>query len=317
LAGPQGNDWIIEKLDMVQPELDIRVSGQWTEDDAGQSATNIDIMATSMQGGEALESIGFKDFLEGGGLELEAALNWAGGPGSFALKSLNGSYQFSATEGHILQVDPKGGRLFGLMNINALSRRLRLDFSDIFEDGLAFDQIGSQGTLANGDMLLDSFFIIGPAVYMQVEGRVGLAREDFDMEVVVSPQLGGNIAVLSAFANPAAGALVYLAQKIFSKQLNEAMHDTYSVTGPWESATIERSHYEPPPPEPELEPLVPIAAELPEAGGDDSDTSSPSRLIFRPILPPEEKSIEPLPQGIPAPAPEDYGLESEPLTNSP
>ena len=318
LAGPSGTGWVIEKLDIVKPELDVRVTGEWREAEAGQAVTSIDFTAMSDRGGEAMEALGFKDFVEGGGLEIEGNLRWAGGPGSFALKNLGGSYQFSATDGHLLQVDPKGGRLFGLMNINALSRRLRLDFSDIFEDGLAFDQMGSQGTLVDGDILLDSFLIIGPAVYMQAEGRVGLVAEDFDMEVVVSPQLGGNIALLSALANPAAGALVYLVQRIFSKQLNEAMHDTYVVTGPWDDATIERSHYEPPPPEPEPQPLVPVALEEPKIDQEMGNSSpNASEMIFRPIPPIDAGGVEGLPQGIPTPESPDYDLESEPLTNTP
>ena len=39
------------------------------------------------------------------------------------------------------EVDPGAGRVFGLMSIVALPRRLSLDFRDVFNKGFGFDQI--------------------------------------------------------------------------------------------------------------------------------------------------------------------------------
>ena len=91
----------------------------------------------------------------------------------------------------------------------------------------------------------------------------------------MSPQLGGNIAVLSALANPAAGAVVYLAQRLFKKQLNDVIRYDYTVTGSWEDPDISRDKYEPVIPVAELdvgapdEPLIdtPVQVEAVSGGG--------------------------------------------------
>ena len=69
---------------------------------------------------------------------------------------------------------------------------------------------------------------------MQSQGRIGITEEDYDLELVVSPQLGGNIALLSAFANPAAGAVLYIAQRLFRDQLNDALRYNYTISGSWD-----------------------------------------------------------------------------------
>jgi len=67
-----------------------------------------------------------------------------------------------------------------------------------------------------------------------MEGKVDLNKELVDLEVHVSPELGGNLALLSALANPAAGAFVFLTQRIFKDEMRNSSFKSYRALGTWE-----------------------------------------------------------------------------------
>ena len=94
---------------------------------------------------------------------------------------------------------------------------------------------------------------MGPSAAIEINGRAGLESEDYDLEVVVVQQLGTHISILSALANPLAGAMVFLAQKVmqntFNKLLTEVAHFKYDIEGSWEEPVITLVQREPIPDE--------------------------------------------------------------------
>jgi len=73
-----------------------------------------------------------------------------------------------------------------------------------------------------------------------MEGQVDLVNEMIDMEIHMSPELGGNLALLSALANPAAGAVVFLTQRVFQEQLRDTNFISFRALGTWEDFELER-----------------------------------------------------------------------------
>jgi len=173
----------------------------------------------------------FKEIvLSASGVDIKATGKWR----------LKGDYALDVRKGSFPKVDAESGRFFGLLNVNALSRRLRLDFGDVFGRGLVFDRLKTQGIFNEGNIVLKDFYILSPSVYVEAQGKVGLDSEDYDLRMLVSPQLGGNVALLTALSNPAAGAVVWLADRIFKNQLNKVIVYTYDIVGPWTEPTITR-----------------------------------------------------------------------------
>ena len=60
-----------------------------------------------------------------------------GAPRDDLLESLDGEVQVRIGSGQLAEVKPGAGRVFGLMSIAALPRRLALDFRDVFGKGFA------------------------------------------------------------------------------------------------------------------------------------------------------------------------------------
>ena len=171
VARPEDNGWNIARLDMTQPALRIMATGLWRENPDGTTQTEFEFRGDTPETGGALRALAMDDFLEDGGLDFEGKASWPGAPSAFSLERMSADYSLSARRGKLIDVDPKAGRLLGIMNVNSLSRRLRLDFSDIFEGGFAFDTLASQGKIADGDLQVGEFIVVGPSAYIQASGR--------------------------------------------------------------------------------------------------------------------------------------------------
>ena len=79
-------------------------------------------------------------------------VHWPGGPDAGFLDHLGGRISVQAEDGQVLGVEPgAGGRALGLLSLSALQRRLLLDFSDLTGKGLAFDRVGGDFELRDGD----------------------------------------------------------------------------------------------------------------------------------------------------------------------
>ena len=187
-----------------------------------------------------LTDFGFGGFLKDGEIKMNSSVFWRGSLAHFDFDRLNGSYKLDIRDGSFPKVDAESGRFFGILNVNALSRRLRLDFGDVLGKGLVFDRLKTEGLFNDGDIVLKDFVILSPSIHIEALGKIGLDKEDFDLQMLVSPQLGGNVALLAALSNPAAGAVVWLADRIFKNPLNKIIIYTYDVTGSWENPKISR-----------------------------------------------------------------------------
>ncbi len=243
-AVPVVDGWRIETIRSEKPELLIEADGLWRRSATAQR-TEVNVKASSNDLGKAMAALALPEQIAGGEADLEFVAAWDGAPGTFALDKLSGEFEFSAKKGSFTRVEPGSGRLFGLLNVEALMRRLTFDFSDVFAKGLVFDRINAKGTLKYGDLFSDGFYVIGPAALIDAHGRAGLAQEDYDMEIIVAPQVGANLSLFSALASPAAGAVVFVVQKLFKKQIGKFVRYRYQVTGPWESPEITRIKQEP------------------------------------------------------------------------
>lgn len=234
-------------INLTRPEMTVQAQGTWDFLESGHR-TALSAEAQSSDLGRTLTGLGYAGYVEDGAGSANGYFVWGGGPGGFEFSKLNGNYQLTATEGRFVKVSPGGGgRLLGLLNIEALARRVSLDFSDVFEQGFAFDRLDGVGIITRGDLISDGFVIVGPAALIEAKGRVGLPQEDYDLELMIAPGVASNISLglFAALANPAAGAAVFLAQKLFQKRLSKAIYRKYLVTGSWEDPILEPVSPEP------------------------------------------------------------------------
>ena len=121
-----------------------------------------------------------------------------------------------------------------------LLRRLKLDFKDLYQSGLAFDSFEAVIDIADGiARTTEPMELRGPTARMRLGGQSDLRRNLIDADLVVSLPLGSNLPWMAALAGglPAvAGA--YLASRIFEDQLGKFSSAVYTVSGPVEEPEL-------------------------------------------------------------------------------
>lgn len=234
-----GNRWQLENTTLQDRGITSTITGGWSNTKKEGTISSFDIKTKIDEAGDVLEEMQFNDLIRKGSGELTANLNWIGAPHEFDFSRLNGNFDLQVKDGELVQVDSAAGKLLGLLNFNSIARRLTLDFRDVFSEGLKFDRMHYSGILADGKAMLRDANMMSPAAFVTMHGNIDLAKELIDMEIHASPDLGGNLTLLSAIANPTAGAVVFVAQQIFKDKMRSANFQSYRALGTWEEFELE------------------------------------------------------------------------------
>jgi uncharacterized protein YhdP len=211
----------------------------------------IDFAAQNL--GSMLTAFGYEGLFSGGKTHAVLDASWPGAPTSFALANMTGTLGVDVSHGRIPELAPGVGRLFGLVSVAELPRRLTLDFGDVFGKGLAFDSIKGDFRFADGNAFTDNLKFRGPAADIDIHGRTGLRKRDYDQQVYVVPHVGNSLPVVGAVvAGPVGAAAGFAVQGLLGKGLNKAASARYHVTGSWEKPvfTLVEKHEAQPTPAP-------------------------------------------------------------------
>jgi uncharacterized protein (TIGR02099 family) len=239
---PQLQGSFIEKLNMNAPFMRVDASGDWQVNEQGTAqTTRLKASAGSKDTGKALAQLGFSAGISGGIGEAEAQLQWQGGPMDFALADINGSLSVDIRRGQLSEVEPGAGRVFGLLSLTTLPRRLSLDFTDLFSKGFSFDLIHGDFDIDSGDAYTTNLYLEGPPARIEASGRVGLRDEDYDQLVTVTPRLTSSLPLAGAIVGgPVAGGVLFAVDKLFGKRIDKISSYQYTITGPWTDPVITR-----------------------------------------------------------------------------
>ena len=174
---------------------------------------------------------------------LDAAVAWAGSPDEIALKRLDGEASVRIDDGRFLKASGSATgalKVVGIFNFANLVRRLRLDFSDLFRDGIAFDRIDGGFKIEGGVVTTARpLQIDSPSSQFRLSGQLDFNTDLAAMELVATLPLASNLPWVAAIAGglPAAAG-VYLASKLFGEQVDRYASAVYDVTGPWRDPKV-------------------------------------------------------------------------------
>lgn len=217
-------------------------TGDWSYVD-DRHETALDLVLETDNAGMTLADFGYAEALRGGAGFHTAYVTWPGAPVDYDLQRLTGTATVNIRKGRILEVEPGAGRIFGLLSFQALPRRLNLDFTDFFTEGFSFDEIAGDFVIRAGVATTDSLKVQGPAATIRVNGEVDLAQRTYNENVTVLPNVTGAVpwaAVGVGVTNPAAGAAVWLAERLLRKPVSDLTQVNYRVTGSWNNPTVEK-----------------------------------------------------------------------------
>lgn len=234
------SDAIIAK----DPTFEIVGNGSWVVDESDPIGYRSQIMATltSSDVKTTMMRLGYSPGIVGDELSMLLDLGWSGGPSEDLMESLDGEVTVKIGSGRLEEVKPGAGRVFGLMSVAALPRRLALDFRDVFGKGFAFDQISSTFTLIDGNAYTCDLALEGPAADIGIVGRAGLVARDYEQIAIVSANFGNALPVAGALvAGPQVAAVLLIFSQIFKKPLKEVSQVYYDLGGTFDEPVVETS----------------------------------------------------------------------------
>ena len=238
------NSLKLRRLVLSSEMLEARVNGSWRLQ-SGQQRSNVDVKVTGGNMEELLKAFGYQESIEDGELSGSMRAAWAGPPWAFSPPLVEGKLDVQIKKGQLVDLEPGAtGRVLGLLSLNNLPRRLLLDFSDIFGDGFSFDKIKGSFVVEDGNAYTSDLYVKGPAATIEISGRVGLADQDYDQLVTVTPRMKTPFSLAGTLVGgPVVGAAIMVAETLLDGRIeafNKIVRTQYTLTGPWSDPELEK-----------------------------------------------------------------------------
>ena len=173
---------------------------------------------------------------------LDVDGRWPGSPAWLALARFSGSLNASLRKGQFAEVQGSASalRVFGLLNFNSISRRLRLDFSDLLGKGFSYDTtkallVGQDGVFQTREPLR----VVGPSSTLELNGTLDMARDQIDARLLVTLPVTNNLPLAALIVGaPAIGGALFVADKLLGDKVARFASVQYKVEGPWQNPEI-------------------------------------------------------------------------------
>lgn len=246
-------EWRLNQFNLSAPEASFVASGNWSALNAQASGaaralagrstgTRRTVMNFKLDVGDSgalLSRMGMNDVVRGGRGKFEGQVAWIGSPLSLDYPTLSGAVTANVASGQFLKADPGIAKLLGVLSLQALPRRLTLDFRDVFSEGFAFDFLRGDVKIDQGMAFTNNLQMKGVNAAVLMEGSADIARETQDIKVVVIPEINaGTAALLATAINPAVGLGTFLAQMFLRRPLIESATQEFHIDGPWANPKI-------------------------------------------------------------------------------
>lgn len=232
-ASEMRNDWRIDQLKISNADSVLIADGMW-QNWLSNPNTQMNVNWEINQLGNTLARFGHPNLIKDGTTKLHGKLRWPGSPHEFNVELLSGSFTLEARNGQILKIQPGVGRLFSVLTLQNLPRRLTFDFRDVLSSGFTFDKITSTAVISQGVMRSDNFLLEGPAARIEIKGETDLKKETQHLYVKVTPFISDSVSLAALAGGPAVAAAAFVAQKLLKDPLNKFAAEEYEIVGTWD-----------------------------------------------------------------------------------
>ncbi|WP_330924478.1 YhdP family protein [Candidatus Sororendozoicomonas aggregata] len=193
---------------------------------------------------ELQEALHLPVFVQGKSSEFNASLNWSGSPLDITFANISGVVGVKMKDGKLNKLDGGAGalKLFGLLNTESLSRRLKLDFSDLYASGLSFDSLKGALRFDKGLVTFDRPIVIeGPSSNLKFDGLVNSNKNELDLSMVITLPVTSNLPIFSFLlgASPPVAGIIFLADKLIGNEVDKLASMRYQIKGSFSNPDVE------------------------------------------------------------------------------
>ena len=238
---PTGKGIALNTLDMGLKGILLQGDGGW-EGPPGASASWFKGRASGKNLADVLKGWGFAPSVTSEEFHMDVDGRWPGSPAWLATKRFSGTLDASLNKGQFVEVEGSAQalRVFGLLNLNSIGRRLRLDFSDLFGKGLSYDRVKGLLTATNGIYVTSKPIVMtGPSSNVELDGTLDLVNEQLDAKLLVTLPVTNNLPIAALIVGaPAVGGALFLIDKLIGDRVSRFASVKYTVKGPYKDPKI-------------------------------------------------------------------------------
>lgn len=236
----RGAEWQIGKFSLANPDFTFDSKGVWRLPGGTAAAeARLDTRLEIKDLGRMLARLDHPEVVKGGSGTLEGMLTWSGSVFEPDYPTLTGELTVKLTKGQFVKVEPGVGKLLGVLSLQALPRRISLDFRDLFSDGFAFDEISGTAQVTRGVAHTEDLKIAGASARVSMKGDLGLARESQQLHVRVVPTLTETAALATGMlGGPIVGIATYVLSKALKDPFEQLAAYEYNISGTWSDPVV-------------------------------------------------------------------------------
>lgn len=241
-AGAGQSEWQLSRFNISTPEAVLTAQGHWSmrsSDKKHPGQTQLQFQLNLRDVGKLLNRFDMPGVVANGQGAMQGEVSWTGSPVAPDFKTLSGAVHLDVQKGQFLKADPGLAKLLGVLSLQALPRRLTLDFRDVFRNGFSFDFMRGDVNIQRGIARTNNMQMKGVNAAVLMEGSADIDQETQDLHVVVVPEINALSASLVATAiNPLVGLSSFLAQMVLRGPLIAATTKEFHIHGSWEDPQV-------------------------------------------------------------------------------
>jgi len=211
------------------------LSGDWKVN-GKKSQTHLQGNLNMPRAGQLLAKLGITKDLTETSAVVDFTGVWNAAPYQFSLEDVQGKIDVNLKGGRILSIEPGFGRVLGMLAMAQWIKRLQLDFSDVYQEGLTFNSIKGHFVLLKGKAITHDLVIDAVPAKITITGETDFINRTLDQVANVAPK--------SADAVPIAGTIVgkvaaLIGQSLTGKdQAGFFFGSQYLIKGDWGNAQV-------------------------------------------------------------------------------
>ncbi|WP_194789024.1 YhdP family protein [Pseudomonas sp. UFMG81] len=225
----------MEDIDLDLKGLRIDGSGGW-EGAPGSASSWYKGRLDGKNLADVLKAWGFAPSATSRDFRMDVDGRWPGSPAWVSLNRFSGSLDAALRSGQFVEVEGSAQalRVFGLLNFNSIGRRLRLDFSDLFSKGLAYDRVKGLLVASEGVYVTrEPITVTGPSSNFELDGTLDLVRDRVDANLQVTLPVTNNLPLAALIVGaPAVGGALFLVDRLIGDRVSRFASVHYRVEGP-------------------------------------------------------------------------------------
>jgi len=226
----QGDRLNWKKIDINSGTNSIKAKGWW-ELSPNNSQSNMEMVIKGENNTELMDRFGISSGIQKAPFEVSSQLSWLGAPWSLQVDTLSGTVNAKFGKGIISDVSG-AAKLLGMFSLDSIIRKMQLDFTGVFDNGLAFSSIVGSGKMEKGIFVTNDIEMDATAGDMTIRGMADLNENKVDAEVEFTPDLTSGIPVLTAFAvAPQTAIVVFAISTVISPVVDVFTKIRYQVVG--------------------------------------------------------------------------------------